>query len=144
MTSSHWVSLLATILDRTQWNSKPPSLPNQGWSRAKGKTCHFPIFVLRGGRGRWSKFSSYFFPLAEFFRASFRKCIVFVFNCGNLLYICYMNPYQEFNLNHFSNAYLFFFQSVTRLFTKIKLQQWAFYSASLEMVSENGVFDSAA
>ena len=27
-------------------------------------------------------------------------------------------------MNYFSNGYLFFFQSVTRLFTKIKLQQW--------------------
>jgi len=30
MTSSYWVSLLATILDRIKWNSKPSSAPNQG------------------------------------------------------------------------------------------------------------------
>ena len=46
-----------TILDRIKWNSKPPSLPNQGWSRAKAKRCHFPILDL-GGRGY--KFSIYF------------------------------------------------------------------------------------
>ena len=41
-----------TILDKIKWNSKPPSPPNQGWSRAKGKpTRHFPILDLGGGGG---------------------------------------------------------------------------------------------
>ena len=102
MTSSLWVSLLATILDRIKWNSKPPSLPNQGWSHAKGKTCHFFIFDLRGGRGRGSKFFSYFVPLAWiYFSFSLRSCIVLVFNCHNLLYICYMNPLSGVNLELF-------------------------------------------
>ena len=39
-----------TIVDRIKWKSKPPFAPNQGWSRAKAKTRHFPILDL-GGRG---------------------------------------------------------------------------------------------
>ena len=46
-----------TILDRIKWNSKPPFAPNQGWSRAKAKTRHFPILDLAG---RGYKFSTYF------------------------------------------------------------------------------------
>ena len=46
-----------TILDRIKWNSKPPFAPNQGWSRAKAKTHHFPILDLAG---RGYKFSTYF------------------------------------------------------------------------------------
>ena len=42
--------ILSTILDKVKWNSKPPSTPNQGWSRAKAKTRHFPILDL-GGEG---------------------------------------------------------------------------------------------
>ena len=29
------------ILDKVKWNSKPPSPPNQGWSRGKGKNAPF-------------------------------------------------------------------------------------------------------
>ena len=39
--------------------------------------------------------------------------------------------------------FIYSFQSVTRLFTKIKLQEWALYSAYLDMVSENCISDSA-
>ena len=43
----------ATILDKIKWNSKPPPPPqNQGWSRAKAKTRHFPILDLGGQGGR--------------------------------------------------------------------------------------------
>ena len=43
----------STILDKIKWNSKPPSPPNQGWSRAKGKNAPFshPWFGGRGGLG---------------------------------------------------------------------------------------------
>ena len=49
---------LPTILDKIKWNSKPPSPPNQGWSRAKGKNASFshPWFGGEGG----SRFSIYF------------------------------------------------------------------------------------
>ena len=48
----------ATILDKIKWNSKPPSPPNQGWRRAKGKNAPFshPWFGGKGG----SRFSIYF------------------------------------------------------------------------------------
>ena len=39
----------ATILDKIKWNSKPPSPPNQGWSRAKGKNAPFFHPWFRGG-----------------------------------------------------------------------------------------------
>ena len=47
-----------TILDKIKWNRKPPSPPNQGWSRAKGKNVLFyhPWFGGKGG----SRFSIYF------------------------------------------------------------------------------------
>ena len=48
----------AAILDRIKWNSKPPFPPNQGCSRAKAKTTHFPILDLGGGEGY--KFPIYF------------------------------------------------------------------------------------
>ena len=48
----------AAILDRIKWNSKPPFPPNQGCSRAKAKTPHFPILDLGGGEGY--KFPIYF------------------------------------------------------------------------------------
>ena len=41
----------ATILDKIKWNSKPPSPPNQGWSRAKGKNEPFSHPWFRGGGG---------------------------------------------------------------------------------------------
>ena len=37
----------------------PPPLPKQGWSRAKGKTRHFPILDLGGGGGE----GEYRFPI---------------------------------------------------------------------------------
>ena len=45
--------LAPTILDKIKWNSKPPSPPNQGWRRAKGKNAPFshPWFRGRGGLG---------------------------------------------------------------------------------------------
>ena len=49
--------ILSTILDRVKCNSKPPSTPNQGWSREKVKTRHFAILDLVG---RGYKFSIYF------------------------------------------------------------------------------------
>ena len=39
-----------TILDKIKWNSKLPSPPNQGWSRAKGKNAPFSHLWF-GGRG---------------------------------------------------------------------------------------------
>ena len=48
----------AAILDRIKWDSKPPFPPNQGCSRAKAKTPHFPILDLGGGEGY--KFPIYF------------------------------------------------------------------------------------
>ena len=51
----------AIILDKIKWNSKPPSPPNQGWSRAKGKNAPFSHPRLGGGGGRGvSRFSIYF------------------------------------------------------------------------------------
>ena len=41
----------ATILDKIKWNRKPPSPPNQGWSRAKGKNAPFSHPWFRGGGG---------------------------------------------------------------------------------------------
>ena len=46
------------ILDKMKWNSKPPSPPNQGWSRAKGKSVPFSRPWFRGGGG--ARFSIYF------------------------------------------------------------------------------------
>ena len=48
-----------TILDKINWNSKPPSPPPQIKDEAtrRAKTRHFPIFVLGGGG---SGFSIYF------------------------------------------------------------------------------------
>ena len=42
---------IPTILDRVKWNSKPPSPLNQGWSRTKVKTGHFPILDFGGKAG---------------------------------------------------------------------------------------------
>ena len=44
---------VSSILDKIKWNSKPPSPPNQGWSRAKGKNAPFfhPWFGGEGGGG---------------------------------------------------------------------------------------------
>jgi len=39
---------IPTILDRIKWNNKAPSPLNQGWSRAKAKTRHFPILDFGG------------------------------------------------------------------------------------------------
>ena len=49
---------ISRILDKIKWNSKPPSPPNQGWSRAKSKNAPFshPWF----GREWGSRFSIYF------------------------------------------------------------------------------------
>ena len=44
----------ATILDKIKWNSKRPSPPNQGWSRAKGKNAPFSHPWFRGGGSRFS------------------------------------------------------------------------------------------
>ena len=41
---------LPTILDKIKWNSNPPIPPNQGWSRAKGKTA--PLSHPWFGEGR--------------------------------------------------------------------------------------------
>ena len=49
---------LPTILDKIKWNSKPPSPPNQGWSRAKGKNAPFSHPWFGGEKG--SRFSIYF------------------------------------------------------------------------------------
>ena len=42
---------ICAVLDRRKWKSKPPSLRNQGWSRAKAKTRHFLTLDLWGGEG---------------------------------------------------------------------------------------------
>ena len=43
------VSKFSTYLDRIKWNSKAPAPPpqNLGWSRANGKTRHFPIIAAQ-------------------------------------------------------------------------------------------------
>jgi len=54
------------FLDKIKWNSKTPSPPNQGWSRAKGKNAPFshPWF---GGGEEGSRFSIYFVQDCSFF-----------------------------------------------------------------------------
>ena len=68
-----------TILDKVKWNSKPPSPPNQGWSRAKGKNAPFshPWFGESGG----SRFSIYFaqdFRVSCFHVSSVSRCLELV------------------------------------------------------------------
>ena len=44
-------------LGQNKMNCKRPSHPNQGWSRARAKTRHFPILDLGGGGEGRSRFS---------------------------------------------------------------------------------------
>ena len=44
----------ATIFDRIEWNSKPPSHNIQGEAARMAKTLHFPMFDLGEGKCRFS------------------------------------------------------------------------------------------
>ena len=65
-----------TILNRIKWNSKPPSPPKQGWSRAKAKTRHFPILDL-GGRGV-SNFSSILSKIVAAMKPQLCMCCLYI------------------------------------------------------------------
>ena len=48
----------------------------------------------------------------NFFSFSLRNCIVLVFNCDNLLYICYMNPLSGVYLELFFKCLFILFRAL--------------------------------
>ena len=63
-------------------------------------------------------------------------------NSGDLFYIYSINPLSGVYLDLFFQWLYIIFQTVTRLFTKIKLQKWGIHSADFEKVSENEIQQS--
>ena len=63
-------------------------------------------------------------------------------NSDDLLYIYSINPLSGVYLDLFFQWLYIIFQTVTRLFTKIKLQKWGIHSADFEKVSENEIQQS--
>ena len=81
------------FLPNSMTNSKPPSPPNQGWSRPKGKNAPFfhPWFGESGG----SRFSIYFaqdFRVSCFHVSSVSRCLELVMKHSSSFLTHYMKP----------------------------------------------------